>query len=169
MTEKNFRLRELLSYRLQTVAAIMAKSAAARYKAEFDLSLGEWRAIAHLAERSPMALNEVAKACGLDKGQMSRVIRSLVARELVVREVGRRGGRIIDLSLTSKGHALYRKVTAVATERNNAFQACLSEAELLVLDMSLKKLSSIAIALMKAAKVSDISKRNVNRKNLLVD
>ena len=42
-------IRDLVSYRLARAASLMSRGAALRYRREFDVSLGEWRALALLA------------------------------------------------------------------------------------------------------------------------
>jgi DNA-binding MarR family transcriptional regulator len=143
-------LKDLLSYRLQSVSNLMARSAQLRYRAEFDVSIGEWRALALLATTSPMALNELAKAAGLDKGQMSRVAKALVDRKLVLRADSAKGRKLIDLSLSPSGKQTYERVLAAALERDEAFNACLSDQERTVLEGALNKLKSLSLALVRA-------------------
>src|SRR5437868_9461544 len=110
----------------------MVRGAALRYRREFDVSPGEWRAIALLKIDAPLSLNKLARAAGLDKAQMSRVISALVKRGLVVREVGG-VQRAVRLTLTRRGAAAYRKMFKAAAERNEAFLGCLTMHERLVL------------------------------------
>ncbi|HEY2055588.1 MAG TPA: MarR family transcriptional regulator [Solirubrobacterales bacterium] len=135
----------LLSYRLHRVANAISRSAAARYRRDFEVSLGEWRTIALLGEKGSLTLNKLARMAGLDKAQMSRVVAKLVERGLVAREPG--AGRTIHLSLTRKGRSMYRGLIAAANERNQAFLVCLTEEERTVLDSALEKLGTVARAL----------------------
>jgi DNA-binding MarR family transcriptional regulator len=139
-------IRDLLSYRLHLVANAISRSAAVRYR-EFDVNLGEWRAIALLAADQPSSLNELARAAALDKAQMSRVVSGLIARGFVLREPTAACGRSVRLTLTRRGEALYAKLIAAADERNRAFLACLTPDELAALDSALAKLKSLANAL----------------------
>jgi DNA-binding MarR family transcriptional regulator len=135
----------LLSYRLHRVANAISRSAAARYRRDFDVSLGEWRTIALLGEKGSLTLNKLARMAGLDKAQMSRVVAKLAERGLVAREPG--SGRTIHLSLTRKGSSLYRGLIAAANERNRAFLVTLTEEEREVLESALDKLGTVARAL----------------------
>lgn len=150
MTEQT--IRDLLSYRLNTVTSLMQKSAHLRYKNEFGLSLGQWRAIALLAMDAPLSLNELARTAGLDRGQMSRIIKDLTDEGLVHRQQSPKGGKQIDLTLTTAGKRIYNRVMVSAVERDEAFLACLSEQELEVFNAVLKRLKAVAIALIKAQK-----------------
>jgi DNA-binding MarR family transcriptional regulator len=135
----------LLSYRLSRVANALSRSATVRYRRQFDVSLGEWRAIALLGESAPQTLNRLARLAALDKAQMSRVISGLTERGFVLREQGPR--RTTQLSLTRRGKTLYEGLIAAANERNDAFLVCLTPEERIALDAALEKLATLARAL----------------------
>jgi len=153
MNEENSgSLKTLLAYRYQSVANLMARSAQVRYRAEFDLAIGEWRALALLADRSPMSLNELALASALDKGQMSRVAKALVTRKLIRREPSSRGGKLIELSLSPQGRQLYHRVMVAALERDEAFNGCLTDEERACLNSAMVKLGALALEMVRAHK-----------------
>ena len=137
-------IRGLVSYRLARTASLMSRGAALRYKREFDVSLGEWRALALLAAGVPQSLMQLARAAGLDKAQMSRVVASLIERDLVVREASPRGGRTVELSLAPSGRELYGGLIAAAAERDRAFRTVLGPGELIVLEAAREKLANQA-------------------------
>lgn len=141
-------IKDLLSYRLHRVANALSRSAALRYRREFDVSLGEWRTVALLGAEAPLSLIRLAKLAGLDKAQMSRVVTRLADRGLVLRQLGPR--RTTQLTLTRKGQALYKGLIAAANERNDAFLVCLTEPERIALDSALRKLGTLALALERA-------------------
>jgi DNA-binding MarR family transcriptional regulator len=136
-------IQELLAYRLARVANAISRSAARRYRREFGISIGEWRALALLGATSPLTLNRLARLAALDKAQMSRIVARLTERELTVRRFG--AGRTTELSLTRKGQALYRRLIAVANERDDAFLGVLTEHEREVFDTVLDKLGTLAL------------------------
>jgi DNA-binding MarR family transcriptional regulator len=140
--ERPIIIQELLAYQLSRVANAISRSAALRYRRDFGISIGEWRTLALLGARSPLTLNRLARLAALDKAQMSRIVSKLTERELITRRFG--AGRTTELSLTRKGRALYRKLIAVANERNDAFLGCLSAREREVLDSALSKLGALA-------------------------
>ncbi|NDZ79547.1 MarR family transcriptional regulator [Streptomyces sp. SID10853] len=136
---------DLLSYRLSRTSSALSRSAALRYRREFDVSLGEWRTVALIAADPTLTLNRLARRAGLDKAQMSRVVRGLVERGLVNRTEG--AGRSRQLALTEAGVAVYRGLIGAANERDAAFAALLSGEELRVLDRALEKLADLALSL----------------------
>src|SRR5256885_6437381 len=91
-------IQDLLSYKLHRVANLLSRGAELRYRREFGVSLLEWRTLALLgAAEEPMSLVQLARAAGVDKGQLSRVVTGLASRRLVRREAhpgDGRGGRL---------------------------------------------------------------------------
>jgi len=135
-------IRELLSYRLHTVANLLSRGAELRYRREFGVSLWEWRSIALLgAATKPLSLNELARAAGIDKSQMSRVVSGLAARGVVLREADAVDGRGVRLGLSKSGRKLYVGLIRAAAERDEAFRGCLSTKERRVFDEALTKLA----------------------------
>jgi DNA-binding MarR family transcriptional regulator len=141
-TDRPIAIQELLAYQLSRVANAISRSAALRYRRDFGISIGEWRTLALLGARSPLTLNRLARLAALDKAQMSRIVSKLTERGLITRRFG--AGRTTELSLTRKGKALYRRLIAVANERNDAFLGCLTARERDVLDSALGKLGALA-------------------------
>ncbi|MFD0886790.1 MarR family winged helix-turn-helix transcriptional regulator [Streptosporangium algeriense] len=134
---------ELLSYRLSRTSAALSRSAALRYRREFDVTLGEWRAIALIASDPTLTLNRLARRAGLDKAQMSRIVTKLTERGLVNRTAG--SGRTSQLALTEAGVEVYRGLIQAANERDTAFLAVLSPEEREVLVRALDKLADLAL------------------------
>jgi DNA-binding MarR family transcriptional regulator len=148
-------IRELLSYRLHQVANLLSRGAEMRYRREFGVSLWEWRTVALLGGAAePQSLNELARAAGVDKGQMSRVVSGLTRRRIVFRETDASDGRGIQLSLTRMGKNLYQKLIRVAAERNSAFLGCLSARERECLEQAMTKLAREARGFIQKEKLS---------------
>jgi DNA-binding MarR family transcriptional regulator len=143
-------IRDLISYRLARTSSLMSRGAALRYRRLFDVSLGEWRALALLAAGPGMSLIELSRAAGLDKAQMSRVVAALTERGLVLRATTPKRGRAVELSLTPAGRDVYAGLIAEAGERDRAFRAALTPEELALLEGALDKLAGQAKAFIRA-------------------
>ena len=144
-------IRDLISYRLHTVANLLSRGAELRYRREFGVSLWEWRTVALLgAVTEPLSLNHLAHAAGIHKSQMSRVVSGLTRRKLVLRAAN---GREVALTLTKPGRRLYEGLITAATERDQAFNDCLSKNEKEVLERCLAKLAGQARELISKEKV----------------
>jgi DNA-binding MarR family transcriptional regulator len=138
-------IKELLSYRLHRVANLLSRGAEMRYRREFGVSLWEWRTIALLGGADqPLSLNDLARAAGVDKSQMSRVVSGLSERRLVLRADDKADGRGVKLRLSSAGRKVYDGLIVAAAERNDAFLGCLSAKEQACLERALEKLAEEA-------------------------
>lgn len=138
-------IRALLSYRLHVVANLLSRGAELRYRREFGVSLWEWRTIALLGGvAEPQSLGALARAAGIDKSQMSRVVSGLAARRLVLRSIDAEDARGVRLTLTRAGRALYQGLIRAAAERNDAFLDCLGARERAAFDAALEKLAARA-------------------------
>lgn len=135
-------IKELLSYRLHRVANLLSRGAEMRYRREFGVSLWEWRTIALLGGAGEaLSLNELARAAGVDKSQMSRVVSGLARRRLVLRGADSSDGRGVRLRLSRAGARLYEGLIHAAAERNAAFLGCLNARERDCLEAALGKLA----------------------------
>ena len=146
-------IRELISYRLHTVANLLSRGAELRYRREFGVSLWEWRTVALLgAVSDALSLNHLAHSAGIHKSQMSRVVSGLTRRKLVLRAASSTDGRGVQLTLSKTGRRLYEGLISAATERDEAFNDCLSRNEKEVLARCLAKLAGQARALIQKEK-----------------
>ena len=93
-------IKDLISYQVHMVANLLSRGAELRYRREFGVSLWEWRTIALLgAADEPHSLGDLARAAGIDKSQMSRVVSGLTKRKLVMRAANDEDGRGVQLRL----------------------------------------------------------------------
>jgi DNA-binding MarR family transcriptional regulator len=138
-------IKDLISYQLHTVANLLSRGAELRYRREFGVSLWEWRTIALLgAGDDPQSLGHLARAAGIDKSQMSRVVSGLTKRKLVMRDANDADGRGVHLRLSKAGRKLYDGLIGAAAERDAAFRRCLTTSEKTVFEKALSKLATQA-------------------------
>jgi len=138
-------IRDLLSYQVHMVANLLSRGAELRYRREFGVSLWEWRTIALLgASEEALSLGHLARAAGIDKSQMSRVVSGLAKRRVVLREAHPGDGRGVHLTLTRTGRKLYDGLIRAAAQRDSALRNCLSASEKDVLERVLAKLAGQA-------------------------
>ena len=146
-------IRDLISYRLHTVANLLSRGAELRYRRDFGVSLWEWRTVALLgAVSEPLSLNHLSHAAGIHKSQMSRVVSGLAKRRFVLREANTTDARGVHLTLTRSGRKLYEGLIRAATERDETFNNCLSKNEKEVLERCLAKLAGQARELIQKEK-----------------
>ncbi len=138
-------IRELLSYRVHVLANLLSRGAELRYRREFGVSLWEWRTLALLgAPSEALSLGHLARAAGIDKSQMSRVVSGLAKRRLVLREAHPGDGRGVRLTLSKSGRRLYDGLIGAAAERDAAIRGCLTKQEKNAFDQALTKLAGQA-------------------------
>jgi DNA-binding MarR family transcriptional regulator len=140
---KSSTIRDLLAYRLHVVANTISRSAAARYRREFDVTLGEWRTIALLAGYGPLGLNQLARQSGVDRGQISRIVAGLTERNFVTGTHDIKG-KPVSLSLTGKGRKLFQGLFDAALDRDEIFLGALSAKERVQFDDMLNKILDVA-------------------------
>ena len=134
-------IKDLVSYKLHVVGHLLSRGAAMRYRRQFGVSLWEWRTIALIGAEAPQSLNALARAAGLDKSQMSRVVAGLIERGLVARAADERDGRGIRLSLSKAGAGVHVGLMRAAAERNAAFLGCLTPSERACFERALGKIA----------------------------
>ena len=147
-------LKELFSFRLNVLAHVSSKVAALLNQQDFDLQPRDWRIIGLLGAFAPMSLQALAREVDVDKSQASRIVSELIERDLLARNADANDGRGVQLSLTSKGKALYRKAFPRAVKRNEMLLSVLTKEERAVLELALDKLSAQAKLMLEEARDS---------------
>lgn len=119
----------LFTIRMFGLLDTMRRSGTLAYRRGFGLSMVEWRIVTELGVHNPLSLNDLAERIILDRGQLSRTVKQMVGRGLLVSR-RRPGGPAIMITLSAEGEVLYRRLVALAAERNAFLVAGIPEAEL---------------------------------------
>lgn len=151
-------LGEFLPYRISVLAEDVSRLFAARYEAEFGLSIGEWRVLAVLGEVSPRSTQQVIEKTGMDRVRVSRAVIRLADKGFVNRVRHPEDARAQLLRPTARGRTVYRRIVPLARELQAALMGALTAEEQSRLDEMLVKLAASAAAL--AGPASDAT-RNV--------
>lgn len=122
----NLKVNEFLTFHLLRLSSIAKASVARIYLDPAGLSVPEWRLLASVANYSPLPFSDITAMTTMDKGQVSRTLRSAQAKGLVETELvpaERRGmgeggasasiSRVI-VRITPAGRELYDKVMPIA-------------------------------------------------------
>lgn len=133
-------LYQYLTYRLHIVNKLSERASGERIQAKIGITLPEARLIAAVGSFGPFSVMELARHANLDKSQASRAADALMRRGLMRRDASEDDGRLVLVSLTPEGRALYRRVMPVARKISADFFACLDERERNALDQILDKL-----------------------------
>lgn len=110
----DFDLGEFLPYQLAVAAARVSKGFADRYRAEFGLTIPEWRVLAHLAQAGTVSVREIQARVDMDKSKVSRAAARLEAAGLVEKRGNAGDRRLLDMRLTDAGRALFARIVPIA-------------------------------------------------------
>nr|WP_325249980.1 MarR family winged helix-turn-helix transcriptional regulator [Amylibacter sp.] len=123
------RLSQAMSFRISRLAAINERAGTHRFKNEFGLSLSEWRVIGLVAESSPATTSKIRKMLLLDRGLLSRTVKELCSRNLLITEPSPKDRRQTLLFLTDEGRALHQACIKFTDERNRSMASVLTAKE----------------------------------------
>lgn len=134
-------LDRFMPYRLSVLTNRVSDAIARHYSQRFSLSIPEWRVMAVLGQTPGLSAREVAERTAMDKVQVSRAVRSLLADKRLTRVAHARDGRVTHLSLSAKGQAIYNDVVPLALHLEKQFLSVLNGEEKKTLDILLAKLA----------------------------
>ncbi|MGB8622844.1 MAG: MarR family transcriptional regulator [Paracoccaceae bacterium] len=112
----DFDLDAFLPYQLAVAAARVSRGFAERYRAEFGLSIPEWRVLAHLSQSGAVSVREIHARVDMDKSKVSRAAARLEADGYVLKLPDAADRRLVRLSLTEAGRALVARILPVAMQ-----------------------------------------------------
>ena len=125
---QNYRLADRIGHRLSRTAALMHRYFDERL-APLGLSRMTWTLLASIGLEGVASPSELARHTGMTRPAVSRLLRDLERRGMLLREADGEDGRGRRLRLTPAGEALLEKAWPEAAATNSRFAAKLSEAE----------------------------------------
>ncbi len=134
-------LDRFLPYRLSVLSNRVSSAIARQYSDRFGLTIPEWRVLAVLGGTPGLSARDVAERTAMDKVQVSRAIEVLVRAGRVARVPDGADGRILRLSLTAKGRAIYDEIVPLALHLEEVFLSALKPEERRMLEVLMTKLS----------------------------
>lgn len=135
-------IRDLISFRLSNLVAANDRVGQGWVQKKFGLSLNEWRVLGLTHALEPVIVSDIRRILHIDKGQLSRVVKSLIERGFLRGTANRDDQRFIELQVTTRGRALHDDMLAYSTQRNRNVIADLSKQEARELFRLLGKLRS---------------------------
>lgn len=116
--------RDLPSMKMIALFGLLRRGGAHAHRRQFDLSELEWRVMSYIGTQ-PHSLSGLAELMVLDRGQLSRAVKAMVARGLLTRE-RKPGGPEIVIGLSPQGATLHTRMVAWTVERDRALTGGLS-------------------------------------------
>ena len=99
-------LEAFLPYRATRLATLLSKGLAAEYQQHFDISVAEWRILAHLTQQSEISVRDMFDRVDMDRVRVTRTVQRLHSRGLVDKRRHPVDRRLLQLALTDEGAQL---------------------------------------------------------------
>lgn len=115
----DFNLDEFLPYQLAELSRRVSARFSRHYRERYGLSVAEWRVVAHLSQQTAVSVREIHNRVGMDKPKVSRAATRLEAAGYVRKVINPADRRLVELSLTQKGHEMIDTLSPIAA----AYQA----------------------------------------------
>jgi DNA-binding MarR family transcriptional regulator len=109
-----FALDRFLPYLLNVLASRMGNGLARVYASRFDISIAEWRVIAHLSLNRNVSVRDIHEAVDMDKAKVSRAATRLEMLGYVEKRENPSDRRLVEMALTRKGRALLQEIAPLA-------------------------------------------------------
>jgi len=106
-----------IAVRVARITEILTRLASLAIEARWGLRNTDLRLLNILDSAEPMAVSEISRRCHVDKAWVSRSLRGLEKRKLVVRCAHPRDSRVRLVGLSPRGQALLDEVRPVALHR----------------------------------------------------
>ena len=137
-------LHQFLTYRLSRVQAKLNAQATTMLRTIAGLTLSQWRILALVGAAGQTRLSDLARIAALDKGLLSRNLKTLTAEGLVDTRQDDLDQRVQHLSLSRRGQTLFEKTLPHMRNRQQRLRSSLTARELDVLYTALDKLELAA-------------------------
>lgn len=110
----SFDLSAFLPYQLAVASSRISREFSERYKAEFGLTIPEWRVLAHLAQSDAVSVREIHERVDMDKSKVSRAAARLESQGMIEKRENQGDRRLLDMRLTPKGRDLIARIMPIA-------------------------------------------------------
>ncbi len=127
--EDDGELHSLISVKLNVVNVKISRQIGQAVQARANLRLPEWRIISLLSSSGAMSQADIRGNIGMDKGQISRTVKTMQANELLRYDGADGQSRNVRLSLTEKGREIHQRVDSMMEEHKAELLSSLSNDE----------------------------------------
>ncbi len=135
------RLETFPPYQISLLADRIARRTAAIARDHDGLNLSHWRVLAAVGEAPGRTANDVVAVTPMDKGIVSRAVKSLIDMKLLSRKASQEDGRVGHLYLTAKGMRRYAAMAGEVRGVEKRLRACLTDEDWSVLSDLLRRLN----------------------------
>jgi DNA-binding MarR family transcriptional regulator len=140
----NFELHRFITFRIARLHAKLNIQAARILQEKADLTLTKWRVISLIGNLGETNSAELVRISAMDKGLLSRRLKSLIDEGLVLSDIDKTDSRVHPLRLSAKGKALFDATQPHMRARQKGINAHLTEEEVETLFQIFDKLDRAA-------------------------
>ena len=133
------------------VANKLTSGASTAYRGAFGIGTVESRMLVQVAAERWISPQRISRLGGIDKGGVSRSMKLLLDRGLLVARDSPTDARSVELALTAKGQAVHDRIARVAAERERRLLAGLSKTRVRSLVITLQRLDERVAEMNEAA------------------
>ena len=133
-------IEDVIVFKLSRLVGVNERAGARWSEQLFDLSINEWRLLGLIQAHAPIRAGDLAELMLMDKSQLSRLVKSLSVKKLLISKPDPEDARAVMLKLTAQGQELFKKVITEALLRNEHVLSPLSAQEVLAFDEMLDRL-----------------------------
>jgi DNA-binding MarR family transcriptional regulator len=124
---ENFDIADFMPYRLAVAARSFSEEVAAIYREKFELSIPEWRVLAHLMKEGKASVRDIEARVTMEKSKVSRAADRLRERGLLTKRADTMDRRLVHIELTESGEALMAELIPMVIALQKDFEARLGE------------------------------------------
>ena len=114
-----FSLEDFLPYQLAVASTRVSRRFEKTYRERFNLTVPDWRVLAHLSDSGTVSVREIHQRVDMDKSKISRAASRLEDRGLIHKRPHPTDGRLLELTLTDQGRQMVSEMAPLA----HAYQA----------------------------------------------
>lgn len=137
---------QFLTYRLHALHSALNRQAIEILGRVSGLGLPEWRVISLLGTGATLTARKIGQTSAIDKGLLSRTLAAIEQRGLIVTARDARDRRLVKVTLTAKGQAIYDQTIPHMQARQRALMKALNKSEQTVVFPIIDKLLAAASA-----------------------
>ena len=130
-----------LAFTLARLVALHERDGNHSFNKKFGVSLNEWRVLGLANENEPVFFRDIRRLLNIDKGQLSRAIKQLVKKDILVSKGSNIDARLVEISTTPKGRKLHDSMLNYSAERNEIIVQGLTKLECKELFRLLEKIT----------------------------
>lgn len=112
----DFDLERYLPYRFTVIAARLSAGLAKQYKAQYGISIPEWRVLLNVGYSENLSVRDIEKRVSLEKSKVSRAASKLESKGYLTKQTDSNDRRLVKFALTDQGVELLRKLIPIAQE-----------------------------------------------------